>query len=73
MIFTHSKISDAAKWQVMNDRLNCAIIDNRVSRRCRIKNILNHGFVAGEYRARGEVEAGLGWLKDMRAALAQKP
>lgn len=27
------------------------------------------GFVAGEYRARGEVEAGLGWLKAFRAAL----
>jgi len=28
------------------------------------------GFVAGEYRARGEVEAGLGWLKAFRTAMA---
>lgn len=35
-----------------------------------IEKLGYRGFVAGEYRAREEVEAGLGWLKTMRAALA---
>jgi hydroxypyruvate isomerase len=34
-----------------------------------IERLGYRGFVAGEYRARGEVEAGLGWLKAFRAAL----
>ena len=35
-----------------------------------IERLGYHGFVAGEYRARGEVEAGLGWLKAFRTAIA---
>jgi hydroxypyruvate isomerase len=35
-----------------------------------IDNLGYQGFVAGEYRARGEVEAGLGWLDGMRGVLA---
>ena len=35
-----------------------------------IEKLGYRGFVAGEYRARGEVEAGLGWLKIFRAAMA---
>jgi hydroxypyruvate isomerase len=36
-----------------------------------IEKLGYRGFVAGEYRARSEVEAGLGWLKEMRAALSK--
>ena len=35
-----------------------------------IQKLGYRGFVAGEYRARGEVEAGLGWLEMARAAMA---
>jgi hydroxypyruvate isomerase len=35
-----------------------------------IEKLGYRGFVAGEYRARGEVEAGLGWLKALRAAMS---
>ena len=35
-----------------------------------IEKLGYRGFIAGEYRARGEVEAGLGWLKAARAAMA---
>jgi hydroxypyruvate isomerase len=34
-----------------------------------IEKLGYRGFVAGEYRARGEVEAGLGWLKAFRTAI----
>lgn len=35
-----------------------------------IEKLGYRGFVGAEYRARGEVEAGLGWLKQARAAMA---
>jgi 2-dehydrotetronate isomerase len=34
-----------------------------------IERLGYRGFVAGEYRARGDVEAGLGWLQAFRAAI----
>lgn len=36
-----------------------------------IEKLGYRGFIAGEYRARGEVESGLGWLKELRATLLQ--
>ena len=35
-----------------------------------IETLGYRGFIGAEYRARGEVEAGLGWLRSVRAAMA---
>ena len=39
MIFTYSRISDAAKWQIVNSRLKHAFVERSISRGCRVQGL----------------------------------
>src|SRR5438093_10540724 len=49
VVFTHSGISDAAEWQVMDDWVQGALIDRRIPRRRRVQDLLDYRLILGEH------------------------
>ena len=48
MIFTHSRISDAAKRQIVNNRLKGAFVDRSIPRGRRVQDLFSYGLILGE-------------------------
>jgi hypothetical protein len=48
MIFTHSRISHAAKWQIVNSRLKHAFVEHSISRGCRVHGLFTKILILGE-------------------------
>src|SRR5467141_2148836 len=49
VIFPHPGISNAAEWQLMNQRLDRAIVHARIARGCRVEDLLSHAMVRRKY------------------------
>jgi len=48
MVITHSRISDAAKWQIVNSRLKHAFVERSISRGCRVQGLFTKRLILGE-------------------------